>query len=416
MQISFLNNTSAVTANYPNKQFQTPSVSGEKVSSDIEKETKGQKVYASNLSALGVNFKGKPDEQKTLADLKNEYTWYVNHDKTRPLDAFLKIKANKEAINELFADILSDENLSYGLIDDIAGRAREAKTNFKKLEDLLGYDSPNLYFYDSNALYSNAFGKYMDKKYREANSIESLLKFRPDWKEDALINKYEQLTGSRDLKFGNLPEEFSNGRFEKIYNYLQNYMQSGFKNPREIPPLNLDNRTYTFEYFTDGRSDKNVFGVYTPYKKYIFKIAPQERKSLNKPFSLGALALIDGYLTLNNCRNIAHLYYYDHNKNTSIYKYQEHNQVNQRCSDPSEVNYYMPDFQALGMCYNDTVGYNNYFLSDIECKSQTPGYYFGEQPKELISVDNDHVTYSSPFMLMTDKYNKPLPNAMQTAF
>ena len=271
MQISFLNNTSAVTANYPNKQFQTPSVSGEKVSSDIEKETKGQKVYASNLSALGVNFKGKPDEQKTLADLKNEYTWYVNHDKTRPLDAFLKIKANKEAINELFADILSDENLSYGLIDDIAGRAREAKTNFKKLEDLLGYDSPNLYFYDSNALYSNAFGKYMDKKYREANSIESLLKFRPDWKEDALINKYEQLTGSRDLKFGNLPEEFSNGRFEKIYNYLQNYMQSGFKNPREIPPLNLDNRTYTFEYFTDGRSDKNVFGVYTPYKKYIFK-------------------------------------------------------------------------------------------------------------------------------------------------
>lgn len=415
MQISF--NDSKSIANIKNQEVISYKEKSLGSSSDnVQMETpERQKVYAQNLSALGVNFKGKADDQKNLTDLKNEYTWYVNHDRTRPLDAFLKIKANKDTINSLFVDILSDENLSFGLIDDIAGRARESALNFRKLEDLLGSNSPNLRFYDSNALYSNAFSKYMDRKYNDARSIESLLKFRPDWKEDVLIDKYEQLTGSRALKIGNMPDEFADGRFEKIYNYLQNYMQTGFKRPQTIPALKIDNRTYTFEYFTDGRSDKNVFGVYTPYKKYIFKIAPQDRKSLNEPFSLGALALIDGYLSLNNCRNIASLYYYDHDKNTSIYKFQEHIHVNQRCSSPKEVNYYMPDFQALGMCYNDTVGYNNYFQSDVDCEKAKSGYYTIDNPKELISVDNDHVTYNSPFMLMT-KYNKQLPNAMQTAF
>ena len=47
-----------------------------------------QKFYAKNLGALGVNFKGNSDNQKTLEQLRNEYTWYVNADHTKPLDAF----------------------------------------------------------------------------------------------------------------------------------------------------------------------------------------------------------------------------------------------------------------------------------------------------------------------------------------
>ena len=77
----------------------------------------------------------------------------------------------------------------------------------------------------------------------------------------------------------------------------------------------------------------------------------------------------------------------------------------------------MPDFKALGMCYNDTIGNDNYFLSDIECAySLNNCFSTVENKKELISVDNDHVTFTSPFMLLVDKYNAPLPNAMQTAF
>ena len=378
-----------------------------------------QKFYAKNLAALGVNFKGNSDDDKTLEQLKNEYTWYVNADKTKPLDAFLKIKTDKEGMNKLFCSILEDENLSYNLIDDIAGRARDARKNYTTLRQLLGDNSDNLRFFFPNNPYGKAFEKYMDKRYNDAKSIESLLKLRPDWRESALIDKYEQLTGTKALKIGNLPDEFKNGVFEKIYDYLKSYCQySGFKTKEQIPPLKIGYREYHFEYFTEGKTDKNVFGVYTPEKKYVFKIADESKKSLNQPFSLGVLALIDSYLTLNNCRNIAPLYYYDHDKNTCIYKYQDHNQVHQTLSSPREVNCYMPDFEALGMCYNDTIGHDNYFLSDRVCE-HTPEMQTSLAPKlnkELISVDNDHVTYSSPFMLMTDKYNKPLPNAMQTAF
>ena len=380
-----------------------------------------QKFYASNLAALGVNFKGNgnDDNKKTLEQLRNEYTWYVNTDKTKPLDAFLKIKTDKKSMNLLFCDILKDSDLSYDLIDDIAGRARDAGKNYKILTDLLGENSENLKFFLPNNPYTKAFELFMDKKYNDAKCIESLLKLRPDWREAALLNKYEELNGTRSLKIGSLPDDFKDGVFDQIYGYLRSYCQySGFKMNENIPPLRIGNKEYTFEYFTEGKTDKNVFGVYTPDKKYIFKMAAEDKKSLNEPFSLGALALIDSYLTLNNCRNIAPLYYYDHDKNTCIYEYQNHNHVHKKFTSPAEINRYMPDFDALGMCYNDTIGHDNYFLSDIDCESSEESLNMQQSKnnKELISVDNDHVTYYSPFMQLVTKYNAPLPNAMQTAF
>ena len=378
-----------------------------------------QKFYAQNLAALGVNFKGSNDNQKTLEQLRNEYTWYVNADHTKPLDAFLKIKTDKENMNKLFCSILKDSDLSYNLINDIAGRARDSKRNYKILKELLGENSDNLKFFLPSNPYSKAFESYMDKRYNDAKCVESLLKLRPDWRESALIGKYKQLYGTESLKIGNLPDEFKNGVFEQIYDYLKTYCQfSGYKTSEEIPPLKIGNKEYHFEYFTEGKTDKNVFGVYTPEKKYVFKMAEESKKSLNKPFSLGALALIDSYLTLNNCRNIAPLYYYDHDRNTCIYKYQDHNSVHRKLTTPSEVNSFMPDFEALGMCYNDTIGHDNYFLSDRDCElSPEMQCSVSSLPsKELISVDNDHVTFSSPFMLLVTKYNTPLPNAMQTAF
>lgn len=378
-------------------------------------ENAEQKVYASNLSALGINFKGKlSDDEKTLEQLRNEYTWYVNHDKTDPLEAFLKIKTNEKAMNELFADILNDEDLSYDLIDSIAGKPRDAIKNYETLKVLLGDNSDYLKFFMYNNPYRKAFEKYLAARYENEKSIERLLKLRPDWRESALIDKYEKLHGNRALKIGKLPEDIDEETFEQIYNYLQSFYQyQGYKINTDIPPLTIKGKSYNFEYFTQGKTDKNVFGVYTPTSKYVFKMASPQKKSLNEPFSLGALALIDGYLTLNNCRNIAPLYYYEHDKNVCIYKYQEHKTVNHRFSSATEVNNYMPDFKALGMCYIDTLGSDNYFLSDTNCQ-HTQGN--GKPTKELICVDNDHVTFSSPFMLMVTEYNTTLPNGMQTAF
>ena len=64
-----------------------------------------------------------------------------------------------------------------------------------------------------NNPYRQAFEKYLIDRYKNDKSVESLLKLRPDWRESALIDKYEKLTGSRALKIGNLPDEFKNGVF-----------------------------------------------------------------------------------------------------------------------------------------------------------------------------------------------------------
>ena len=420
MQISLLNKVSSFTTQ-KEKQGTKTQVSQNSLSkisfAPNTKENKSQKIYASHLSSLGINFKAKSDDLKTIDELSDEYNWYVNKDKTRPLDAFLKIKTSKEKMNELFTTILKDKERSYALIDDIAGRAREATKNYETLGQLLGKDSDNIRLFLPQNPYFPAFESYMDEKYNQAKSLESLLKLRPDWRESALVEKYKQLNnGSSDLKIGNLPDEFKDGRFDVIYDYLCNYLQTGFKTQKDIPPLKVGNRTYNFEYFTQGKTEKNVFGVYSLDKKYVFKIADPAKRSLNAPYSLGALALIDRYLTLNNCRNIAPLYYYDHNKNVCIYKYQNHNAVEKHFSSPLEVNHYMPDFKALGMCYNDTIGCDNYFLSDYDCRPYENALSSDKISKELISVDNDHVTYSSPFMLLVTKYNAPLPNEMQRAF
>ena len=419
MQISFYENSNNI--NKINGFTKANPIEKTKISDTKTNSTTNetQKFYANNLASLGVNFKGKnKDNEKTLEQLRNEYDWYVNIDKTDPIDAFLKIKTKEKSMNELFVNILTDENASYKLIDSIAGKARDGFKNMETLKNLLGENSDNLRFFMYSNPYNQAFTRYMEQKYENAKCMESLLKLRPDWRESALIDKYEALHGNRDLKIGNLPAEFKNGVFEQIHQYIQQYCQFyGHKKSTEIPPLTIGNKTYHFEYFTEGKTDKNVFGVYTPEKKYVFKIADKGKRSLNEPFSLGALALIDSYLTLNNCRNIAPIYYYDHNLNTCIYKYQDHNKVSQKFKDPNEVNHYMPDFKSLGMCYNDTVGNDNYFLSDVDCKTLPPNNtYYNAQSKELISVDNDHVTFNSPFMLLVTKYNVPLPNAMQTTF
>ena len=50
-------------------------------------------------------------------------------------------------------------------------------------------------------------------------------------------------------------------------------MQFGYKMDKKIAPLEIGYRKYEFAYFTEGRSDKNVFGIFTPEgKKFVLKM------------------------------------------------------------------------------------------------------------------------------------------------
>ena len=75
----------------------------------------------------------------------------------------------------------------------------------------------------------------------------------------------------------------------------------------------------------------------------------------------------------------------------------------------------MPDFADLGLRHSDTVGNNNYFkLNNVQkVMKKTFDFEYGVEHKELISVDNDHVTYNQLLSPMVDKYHKYLPSGMQ---
>ena len=150
-------------------------------------------------------------------------------------------------------------------------------------------------------------------------------------------------------------------------------------------------------------------------------MADPERRSLDAPFSLGTLAKIDTYLTTNRSRNSAPLCYYNHDRNLSVYKYIEHTPISHSVakSDMDTIAKHIPDFGALGLTYNDTVGDKNYFLLDRDSNEDlhtTEGFDDAVKNGEWISVDNDHVTYSSRLQPSNPKYTASLPNAMQMFF
>lgn len=359
-----------------------------------------------------INFRGN-----SLNKIWDEYNWYIRHDRTPAIYSFLKIKETPEVMDKFFTTILSTPDRSRELIGSIIARPRETGEITKQLAEKLPAGSKNLmpFFYDSP--YNKAYMEFLDWKVDHAHSVEELLKIRPDWRGEVLLQKYKDLKHNDNFELGNIPKELPEKHLKQIVNYLSSQMEFGIKYKKEIPALKLDNRSYEFAYFTEGRSDKNVFGIFTPEgKKFVLKISTPDRKSLDNPLALGTLAKIDSYLTYNRSRNSAPLCYYNHNKNFSIYKYIEHIHTRDCQHDLMKISRNMPDFYALGLNYNDTVGNKNFFLLNNTSNAdlvKSVGFQEGVNRGEWISVDNDHVTYSNRLQPSNSKYHAPLPNGMQ---
>ncbi len=373
--------------------------------------TKVASYNVSNLQAnSNISFKGA-----NYYTSLEKYVKDTKENKQKPLDSFLNLDASKETMSKLLTEILSNDNLRDSFVEDLTNVPRLSRQKHKDVCEKI--DNPQIMeSYNPYSEYSKAYNTFLNNKLNNAKCIEPLLKHRPDWKESVLLEKFKNVRGHDDFKIGNIPKEFPNDNFGQVYNHLKGYMQGGSKQTTKIPSLNLTGRNYDLEYYTDGKSLKNVYKVETCGKKFIFKIDKEENRSLNDPFALGTLALIDNYLTLHRCRNSAPILYYNHACNTSIYKYIEHNHVQKKLNNASEVNRKLPDFQDLGMCYNDTVGINNYF--ELKRNSSDECLYdmqYGIDHNEYISVDNDHVTYSNITTPMTP-LNKYLPNTMDMAF
>lgn len=363
------------------------------------------------VSYLNINFRSN-----SMTKLWDEYNWFIRHDKTPAIYSFLKIKEAPEVMEKFFNAILETSDRSQELLCSICAHPRNANEIFQNLKKVLPSNSKNLlpFFYDSP--YNIAYNKFMDNKVKEAHSVEELLKIRPDWRGEVLLNKFKELKGNENVEIGNIPKEIPSEHLKQIVDYLSSKMEFGMKSKKKIDSLRLDNRTYEFAFFTEGKSDKNVFGIFTPEgKKYVLKISTPELRSLDAPFALGTLAKIDSYLTYNRSRNSAPLCYYNHEKNFSIYKYIEHVPT-EYTRDLNEITRNLPDFKALGLRYNDNVGSKNYFLMDAQSHANindSEGFHQGVINGEWISVDNDHVTYGNTLQPPVSKYHAGLPVGMQ---
>ena len=373
-----------------------------------------EKLPATNpMYFAGINFKGG----KSIAKLWEEYDWYIKNDRTPAIQSFLKIEETPEVLDKFLTEILNTTDRSRELIYSIAYNPRKSNDVMTGLTQKLPANSKNLMSFCWDSPYNQAYTKFIEWKANEAHSLEDLLRMRPDWSGNFLISKFQKLRGTDKVEIGNIPKEIPKNHLDKITDYLSKEMEVGVKNKKKINSLTIDNRTYDFAYFTEGKSDKNVFGIFTPEgKKFVLKMSSPELRSLDAPFALGTLAKIDSYLTYNRSRNSAPLCYYNHDKNYSIYKYIEHTPTQREFRNLTELSETLPDFKALGLTYNDTVGYKNFFLMTPNSNADmihTEGFQDGVAKGEWVSVDNDHVTYGIRLQPSVGNYHKGLPNAMQ---
>jgi len=286
------------------------------------------------------------------------------------------------------------------------------------LPEKVGRNSSNVLTFMFNSPYTHAYNDFILNKYNTASSVGELLAIRPDWRGDALLKKHKSLNGDCGFELGKVPDELSKDDLFGIADYLKGFLQnSGAKSPMNINPIELNSGRIGFDYFIDGKTDKNVFGLnLSNGKQYIMKMAKEDARSLDAPFALGTLAKIDTYLTLNKSRNSAPLLYYNHDKNFLIYEFVQHNSVSGDSRNLTVISQHIPDYKALGLQFNDSVGSNNCFLMNQNSNQKmlnTFEFSKGIEAEEWISVDNDHVTFTNSMHPQLRELHSYLPNAMQ---
>lgn len=256
--------------------------------------------------------------------------------------------------------------------------------------------------------YDKAFKKFTEQQLKNAQSLEELIKFRPDWKSGTLRKKYQELHNSRKIELGQAPAELGGKKgFEKIARHLTDVIKSQannvFSKNYEAADLEVNGQNLKFKALSKGKTSKVPFIVKTESgQKFVFKINPDYHEgSIDKLDSCDSVALsaiIDFYLTLNNCENGPKVHYYNEKHNAAIYDFIPDNndggKLNNSLRSYGGPNEFLKDFNALGMRFNDTMGCDNIHYHD--------GKY--------TVIDNGHCTFSNSTKPIIRDYHKELPN------
>lgn len=306
-------------------------------------------------------FPAKIEKQKSLLLLK-----FTGRKDNFPPEAFHSLNEALSAYNQACVvkqgQKLPDANIC--LIERLMQHPRLIKVRQEEYENTRKYQGFIEWLIGP---YKEAHELYTKKLYREAQSLEELIKVRPDWAPDKIVAKYQSLHGLDPVKLGKIPKTMGSKKcFNMIAGHLYKYAtENAYSDePFEIPPLRAGNRTYTFKPVTKGRTAKlPVITTDDRGRKYMIKIDPSGIEGpLNFQLadSVALQAVIDYYLTANNCDNAAKLLYFDEQYNTALYEYVdgESNSLD-FSTENSTLDTIIPDFYKLGMTFTDTIGEDN---------------------------------------------------------
>lgn len=362
--------------------------------------------YTSQIP-LGLNFKGSIPEAsdgiKALYELTQSENaqQFVAHLLENPSQSKQKVR-----------ELLSTQNI---------GAPKEQRAFLQWLTSSKGY--------------YGEYSKYVRNYFREATSIEDLLKFQPNWAPWELERKAFLLTHPELNEEGDITQRLalrSQYKLEREFNFQIGELPEIFPKPETYETLitklkagdsrqsiSLDGKTYSLKKLKGGDfNDKFIYLLEAEDKKYILKfdrINVEDAHSINgrelslhekrairgrkylAPDSIYLNACVSKYLELNGCNDMQKLVYYDHKTHSEIFEYLEGTQ-----SSGQEQSQSISDIQSkmnsLGIYLNDTAEGNS-----ITTES-------GEKV-----IDLGHCNYMDLLKPGLKEYNIQLPNSNGTS-
>lgn len=293
-----------------------------------------------------------------------------------------------------------------------------------------------LHWYLSDEGYYGAYEKYVEKLFKNAKSIDELLKFMPNWSPWKLEEKYwsfnrpyvsymepsklEQLykkdcDTKREQPFtiGKLPSAcFEFGTYEELISTIRNEnIENKFLTVNGIP--------FTIKKLKGGDlNDKNIYYIAFMNDEYILKtdrsyaedndfVWMYDKKTIKKNKVLMAdsnftNACISKYLELNGCKNIPKLYFYDYKTDTALYEY-----VKDANGDLYQKGLIDTEHSDLNL-YNDVIKNlreKGIYLNDTALKN-----FFKEADGTEKIIDLGHANFIMPFKPGLKYYNVEFAN------
>lgn len=387
-----------------------------------------------NVSSDGVIFM-EPEAREKLQKFKQKYN--INNLEGNVIVSSIPSKNSAQKIQKNSSELakLAKENPEK-FIEKIMKNPENLKQISQELIKDFGLEE-FLKWYLSDDGYYGAYENYVEDFYKNANSLDELLKFSPNWSPWKLEEKFWRLDNSFYEKY--YSESYVNEKFKEAidskreqpftigklpsYYFNKQSFETLISNIREgrihNNYVNIGGSYVYVKHLKGGElNDKNIYKITAYGKDFILKtdrsyaedndaVWMYDKKVIKKNKVLMAdsnftNACISRYLDLNGCKNIPKLIYYDYKNNSALYEYVEdvkgdlfqQGKLDEEYSDLNLSNDAVKNLREKGIYLNDTALKN----------------FFTEKDGTQKIIDLGHANFIMPFKPGVKHYNVEFSN------